>query len=120
MAVDIQVLAMDKIDGTTEVQVYSPSTSAPAKSAVVKAMRFVNVTSVDATLNVYLLQEGDTYATDKRHLFPKDVELSPGGEIVDDNEVTLGSGDKIYAQASNPGVGGTWFEFVVSGVERQE
>lgn len=118
MATKVKVLAMDQISDAAEKLLYSPATSFPPQAAVVRAMRFTNLSGIEAKLNLYLVPNGGSYANDKRFLFPKDLKLAPGEAAVDNQELTLGSGDKIYAAADASGANPPWFECVISGVER--
>lgn len=100
MALKIKVLANDLLNGTTAAKTVYTASPSPAKSAMVTAMRFANVSGVQATLNVYFVPSGSTYPTNARFIFPKGLVLQNGFVALDDNQLTLSPGDSIYAAAS--------------------
>jgi hypothetical protein len=114
MALKIRVLSMGQLtSGTPSQTLYTPTTTAPAQTAIVKAMRFSNITAGNLTLNVYFVPSGGT----QRRILPKDLLLAPNTTFTDSDELTLGSGDAILAVASG-GTGTLWVDCVITGVER--
>jgi hypothetical protein len=127
MAMTIKVLALDQLTNeTTGRSLYKASATAPMKSALIKAMRFTNVaSSATFVLNVYFIPAGsdwpDTPADPHYSILPAYQPLPAGYGILEEAELTLGSGDAIYAAASAIGSPptGAWIQFVVSGLERE-
>lgn len=107
MSVSILSLNNGSLD-TNDENVVAPSLT---KTTIVKTLRFVNVGSNTATLDVRFVGTGGT-----SRLLPL-VPLSPGFSVVVDEEITLGANntDKIVGKATgtSPSV-----DFVVSGVQR--
>jgi len=124
MAIKVKVLAIDQITTTSPKLLYSPATTAPAQTAIVKAIRFANLSGVIASLSLYFVPNGGTAPASLaspgggKLISPKATSVPVGALLVEDNEVTLGAGDSIYAIADAPGGGSNWFEYVVSGIER--
>jgi len=90
MALKIKVLSLIQLTFATPANtVYNPTTTAPAQTAIVKAMRFSNVSSGSVTLNIYFVPSGSTYPVNARLIGPKDLVLASGGSYLDDEELTL-------------------------------
>ena len=88
---------------------------AVGKSAIVRSMRFVNVSNQPAILIVYLRKGAST-----DHQISPSVKLAPGAIYVDNDEITLrrlttdaGDAQSIRATATKNTV-----HWVVSGIER--
>ena len=94
--------------------IYAPSSSAPKKAAIVKAMRFTNTGGGPAKLRAWFKKGGGPFALGfgaRRILYD---ECIPAGCIgIEDEEVTLNSGDGLYFQ-SDVGL----VQFVLFGVEQ--
>src|SRR6266436_9780397 len=111
MALKIKVLSLVQLTSAAAAgTLYSPATSAPAQTAIVKAMRFSNVSASNVTVNIYFVPSGSTYPTNARRIVPKDLALAAGAAFTDDEELTLGSGDVIYGVASNGPASSNWLD----------
>lgn len=105
MSLQIKSLAEGQLTGSL-VDLYTvPS----AKTAIIKAMRFVNTHTVAVTIDVYYKKSAD------RLIFPKSLSIAPGNLVTEDTEITLDAGDKIRAGASSTNK----IDFLISGVERE-
>ena len=94
--------------------VYVPSATDPKMVAIVESMRFTNTGSGTATLRAWFQKGGGTYSSSiARRILPYDQSIPPGYTLIDDDELTLDSGDGIYLQAGS----GT-IEFAFNGMER--
>ena len=112
MALTIKMLADGQI-GPNPNTVYdlNSSTGVPdGKAWIVKNMRFCNTDKVAQTLNLCYVRSGST----PRQISAKDLSVAPGAMFIDDQELTLGAGDKLQAKTSP----GSKFDYVISGVER--
>jgi hypothetical protein len=103
------------------LRLYAPATGTLPKVAIVNSMRFTNPAGASVKMQVFFLErEGDAGETEgdpdseRRRLLPKDVSIPPGMTVIDDEELTLGSGDGIYACANY----GDVIHYVITGVER--
>jgi hypothetical protein len=110
MAVSIKSLARDQLP-TAQADLYQAPAGATPKSAIVKNMRFVNVGSETATINVWFKRGSDGTAF---RILPKDMAIAPGQLVIENEEVTMESDDRIQGQVNE---GGT-VDYVISGVER--
>ncbi|MBI5387318.1 MAG: hypothetical protein HZA90_21870 [Verrucomicrobia bacterium] len=91
---------------------YTAPTTPTARAAVVKSIRLVNTDTASRTINLFFKKEGGT----ARLIMPKDLSVAAGCLVVDSEEVSLGSGDKIQGKAS----AGNKIDYVISGIERDE
>ena len=96
---------------TSQSDLYQAPVTPIAKGAIVKSMRFVNVGSATVTINIWFKRGSGGTAY---RILPKDVAISPGQLLIDNEEVTLESDDRIQGQVSS---GGT-VDYVLSGVAR--
>ena len=110
MALTIKSLARNQLP-TSQGDLYQAPTTPTAKAAIVKNMRFVNVGTGSVTINIWFKRAagGTPY-----RILPKDVAIAPGQLLIDNEELTLESDDRIQGQVSS---GGT-VDYVLSGVER--
>jgi len=105
MAVQVLSLASGQVQ-TATATIYT-STNV---TTIVKSIRLVNTGSAPVIVNVYLYRLANA---DTRHLWPLAMTLAGYALAVDDQEVTMSSGDMITAGASASGV-----DFVISGIQR--
>jgi hypothetical protein len=111
MAIVIKNLGEGQI-GPTDNVVYDLPGAVPAgKAWIVKNVRLLNTDTVARTINLYFLKSG---GSTPRQISPKDMVLGAGQLAIDDQEITLGPGDKIQGKASS----GNKIDYVMSGVER--
>ena|SRR5579859_6073107 len=113
MAVQILSLATGQLSSTSQTAMYtSPTTPAPLTS-IVKSIRLVNTTSSPVTVNLYISRFlNPTY--DTRHLIPISMSVPGNSAAIDDQEITMASGDIIKGDASTNNV----VDFVISGIQR--
>ena len=109
MAIEVKSLADGQI-GPNADTVYDLYAVPTGKAAIAKSMRFFNTDTSNRTMNVYFFKASGT----ARQISPKDLSLAPGSLLIDDGEVTMGTGDKIQAKASS----GNKIDFVISGIQR--
>jgi|SRR5947209_4252605 len=76
---------------------YKPATTTPLKAAIVHGLRLTNISSGPAKVQGFFMKNGGTIGTDERRLVPIDLTIPAGYTIIDDDQLTLGSGDGIYA-----------------------
>lgn len=121
MPLDLKTLGIGTIANASSLSsshlLYKPTTSAPAQTAIVHCMRFTNVSSGAAKLQLFFLKSGGTIgggSPDERRLMPKDLSIAVGNTVIDDDQLTLGSGDGIYAFSDTTSA----IDFVISGSER--
>ncbi len=123
MALTIKVLANNVLStvltNNITAPLYMPATATPAKVAIVKAWRFTNTGTTPVKINAYFQKNvantGGVFLTSAaRRILPKDLVLAPGYSAVDDVDLTLGSGDGLFAVSDTA----TAVDYVVSGVER--
>lgn len=112
MAVQILSLASDALPtvptpGTGDLYT-SPTTPTPL-TTIVKSIRIVNTNTTPVIVNLYFKESGRT----ERRIAPRDMTIPAGGLAIDDQEITMGSGDKIRGDASAANV-----EYVISGIQR--
>src|SRR5438128_5832051 len=101
MSLAIKVLASNQLGTSASTAVYSPASVSAPKVAIVKAWRFTNTSGSPVTINAYFQKGGGTFnSSNARFLLPPDFLLPAGNSAVDDLDLTLGSGDGIYAAAS--------------------
>ncbi len=112
MAVTIKSLARSQLP-TTQGDLYAAPTTPAAKSTIVKNMRFVNVGSATVTINIWFKRGSGGTAY---RILPKDMAIAPGQLVIENEEVTMESDDRIQGQVSS---GGT-VDYVLSGVERDQ
>lgn len=110
MAVTLKLLGNGTVGSGAGTDLYIASTS-PKKTAALKAVSFVNTnTTTSATIDLYVYRSGDA----NRRLIPASTVIPPGGQIIHEDEITLGSGDKIVGIVAS----GNTVDFVVCGLER--
>jgi len=119
MPLDITTLGIGTLAQATTLSLsshllYKPSATAPKKTAIVHGMRFTNVGSAAAKVQLFFVKNGGTAGTDERRILPKDFTVPVGYTIIDDDQVTLDSGDGLYAFADTAST----MDFAVSGSER--
>lgn len=100
-------------DGQLPTTVDNALYTATDESAIVKTIRLVNTDNVARAVNLYY--EHDE-SSNKRRITPVDLNLPPGWSYVEDDEITLGVGDKIYGCAD----AADKIDCIISGVARQE
>lgn len=95
---------------------YAPSSTEPKKAAIVKTMRFTNLGSAPAKLNAWFQKGGGPFCLGcgARMILPLDQYLPPLWTCVEDDELTLDSGDGLYFQVDV----GASVEFVLCGIEQ--
>ncbi len=109
MALAIRVLGFGQLTSTTEADLSTVAVPT-GKAQIVKAMRFVNTSaSASIGLNVFLSHSGS-----ERQISPKNVNVAPGAQYIDDTELTLEAGDKVRGSLSATGT----VDYVISGIER--
>jgi len=105
MAVQILSLANGQLNlATTDMY------ASTAITTIVKSIRLVNTGSLPITINLYFLLNLGT----ARRIAPVNMTIPAGGLAIDDQEITMGPGDKVRGDASS---GGT-VDFVISGIQR--
>ena len=109
MAITIANLGQGQI-GPSANTVYDLYTVPSTRAAMVKNMRFVNVDTATRAINVYYKKSGQTAQT----VLPVNLLLNAGNLVIEENEITMGVGDKIQAKAD----GGNKIDYVISGIER--
>ena len=113
MAVIIKALAQGQLPTSTTSPLYTapPASPGPARAAIVKNMRFVNVSGSSVTINIYFRRgSGGTFY----RVLTKDMSVAAAQLVIANEEVTLEPDDRIYGTAS----AGTSVDYVFSGVER--
>ena len=110
MAVVIKNLGEGQIGPSANTVYDLPGAVPTGKAWIVKGVRLLNTDTVTQTVNLYFLKSGST----ARQISPKDLVLGAGQLAVDDQEITMGAGDKIQGKAS----AGNKIDYVISGVER--
>ena len=117
MAVQILSLAYGQLSTLTGGQpnlLYTSPTTPTALTTIVKSVRLVNQNTSPVTVDLYLLRSGDTLATSKRFISPQAMSIGAGALAIDDQEITMASGDAIYGDASVAAK----VDFVISGIQR--
>jgi hypothetical protein len=117
MAISVKTLESGKVGSTSFVDLY---TVAANKAAIVKNIRLVNFHATDAkTLTLFYLKAGTTAGTgttvaSERRISPVALSVAAGNLYVDNEELTMGAGDKIRILVQTVDI----FDYVISGVER--
>lgn len=93
---------------------YAPTTATPLKTAIVHGLRLTNVSGGAAKVQGYFLKNGGTIGTDERRLVAIDLTIPAGYTVIDDDQLTLGAGDGIYAFSDTASA----IDWVMSGAER--
>jgi len=108
MAIIIKSLANQRLNSASSfVNVY-PDSGTATRPALIKSMRFVNVSDTTAaTLTLQLTHGGTT-----KQIGPTNISVPAKGLYVEKQEITLGVGDAIKAR-------GAQFDYVISGIERE-
>lgn len=117
MAVQVMSLAYGQLGNTTGGQpnlLYLSPTTPTALTTLIKSIRLVNQNSTAVTVDLYLLRSGDNVTTSKRFICPKAMSIAASGMAIDDQEITLASGDAIYGDANVPSV----VDFTIFGIQR--
>lgn len=105
MGIVLKSLANARLNSASAVNVY-PSSGTATKPALIKSMRFVNVsTTTAATLTLKLTHGGVT-----KQISPA-ISVAAKDLYVERQEITLGVGDALLAS-------GQQFDYVISGIER--
>jgi hypothetical protein len=113
MSVQVLSLASGQLSTTSQTAIYTSPVGPPALTSIVKSIRLVNTTSSPVTVNLYIsrfLNPG----YDTRHLIPLSMSVPGNGAAIDDQEITMASGDIIKGDASAT----TAVDFVISGIQR--
>lgn len=108
MAIIVKSLANGRLNSAGAfVNVY-PASGTATRPALVKSMRFVNISdTAAATLTLQLTHAGMT-----KQIGPTNINVAPKSLYVESVEITLGVGDAILAR-------GAQFDYVLSGIERE-
>jgi hypothetical protein len=117
MSVQILSLAYGQLQGLTggqPNQIYQSPVTPVALTTIVKSIRMVNTNTTPVTVDLYLLRSGGTLVTDKRFICPPAMSIAAGSLALDDQEITMASGDAIYGDASVANK----VDFVISGIQR--
>src|SRR5256885_1902315 len=80
------------------------------KAAIVKNIRLVNTTGSTVAVTELKLTVGSTPAK----ILPPGMNIGPNTLFLDDQEITMATGDKISGYAASGGA----IDFIISGVER--
>ena len=105
MTLTIKLLAHGSLPSTTGDLYVVPA----GTKAIIKTLKIVNVDTATRTVNLYAKPSGLT----ARRIIPVDMELGAGYMGVEDEELTLGTGDAIQGSCSVAGV----VDYTVYGVE---
>ena len=111
MAIVIKNLGEGQIGPNADTVYDLPAAVPTGKAWIVKSVRLLNTDTVARTVNLYFFKSSGSAA---RQISPKDMVLGAGQLAIDDQEITLGAGDKIQGKASS----GNKIDYVISGVER--
>src|SRR5437667_4039003 len=84
------------------------------KTAIIKAMRMVNVSAGAVKIKVYFMRPNATGQYRRRQISPVDMTLQAGFVFIDDDELTLEPGDRIQAKVDTANA----IQFSISGLER--
>ena len=95
MPPDIKILKLDTLP-TAASELYKPSSTDPKQTAIVQNMRFTNIGSGTSKFHLFFVKSGGTYANDARRIVPKELAIPTGYTVIDDDQLTLGSGDAIW------------------------
>jgi hypothetical protein len=109
MAVTILSLASGPLP-TSKTTIYTSPTTPSALTTIVKSIRLVNTAATPTTVNIYLFRPADN---NDRRIFPQNMSVPAGGLAIDDQEITMTSGDLIKADCSASGI-----DYVISGIQR--
>ncbi len=110
MAVKILSLASGQLSTTSQTVIYTSPVGPPALTSIVKSIRLVNTDTVPRTINLYFTPNGGS----TRRIAPPGLSIAAGSLVIDDQEITMASGDAIKADASAASV----IDFVISGIQR--
>ena len=110
MSVQVLSLASGQLSTTSQTVIYTSPVGPPALTSIVKSIRLVNTDSVPRKINLYFTPNGGA----TRHIAPQNMSLPAGALAIDDQEITMASGDAIKADGSAASV----IDFVISGVQR--
>src|SRR5437762_169936 len=103
MSANIKVLKATRLSWSTgmsgiQSRLYYPQST--GQSAIVKAMRFSNITSVTLMVNIYFVPSTATWTSGvpsaKFRIAPKDLTLLAGQTFSDQTELTLATNESIY------------------------
>ena len=114
MSVQILSLATGQLSSTSQTAIYTSPVGPPSLTSIVKSIRLVNTTSSPVTVNLYISKLTPPSTYDTRHLIPLSMSVSGNGAVIDDQEITMASGDIIKGDASVNNV----VDFVISGIQR--
>jgi hypothetical protein len=104
MAFVIKLLANGQLPSTIG-DIY---TTPGATQTIIKSIILVNTAATTETVNLYVLKAAGA----ARRIIPKDAQLGAGFQMVVDDDITLGAGDKIQGDTTTA----TTVDFTVSGV----
>lgn len=110
MSVQILSLANGQLSNTSQTTIYTSPVGPPALTSIVKSIRLVNTDTVPRTINLYFMQLSGSV----RHISPQNMTIPAGGLAIDEQEITMASGDVIKGDAS----AGSVIDFVISGIQR--
>lgn len=110
MAIVIKNLGEGQIGPNADTVYDLPGAVPSGKAWIVKSIRLANTDTVARTVNLYFLK----LSSSARQISPKDLAMAPGQVAIDNEEITMGAGDKIQGKASS----GNKIDYVISGVER--
>ena len=109
MSVQILSLASGYLPLANNPIYTSPSTL----TTIIKSIRLVNTDSVPRTVNIYLKRAAESPTPTNRYLTPVNLSIPAGGLYIDDQEITMSSGDQINYDTT-----ATRIDFVISGIQR--
>jgi hypothetical protein len=111
MAVQILSLASGQLGTGSQGNLYQSPVSPTPFTSVVKGIRLVNTGSSTLTVNLWFKVALTSTVT---RIAPKAMSLAPGACAVDDQEITMASGDQILGDCS----AGTTVDFTIFGIQR--
>ncbi len=115
MALEIKVLALDKLATINETAIYTaPKTPTAPKNqaAIVKNMRFTNTDTTQPVTLTLKLQSAGLSKTSR--ISPVDLSIPAKCLVLDNHELTMEPGDQILATAGTADK----IEYVLSGIVR--
>lgn len=112
MAVQILSLASGALSTTLASTLYTSPTTPVALTTIVKSIRLVNTGSSPTTVNLYVWRAAQDNTN--RHIAPVNMTVPSGGLAIDDQEITLSSGDIVKGDVAS---GGT-VDYLISGIQR--
>jgi hypothetical protein len=110
MAVQIFSIASGQLSTSAASSIYTSPTSPSPLTTIIKSIRLVNTASTPTTVNLYIFRSPDNT---NRRIAPQNMSIPAGGLAIDDQEITMSSGDVIKGDASAAAV-----DFSISGIQR--